>query len=65
MHGEGNKEAAETYNEKTREFIEEGRVEKVVDQAEPKTTAEKNEIERAEKKSAERAVETERKQSTD
>lgn len=63
MHGEGNKEAAKVYNEKTREFVEEGRVKDAMDRAEPETTAEKVDIEQAEKAGANRAAETEPKNS--
>lgn len=53
--GEGNREAARIYNEKTRDFIDKGNVEKAIDQAAPNSADEARQMKQAEKAGKERA----------
>lgn len=48
VHGEGNYEAAKTYNDATKKFVESGRVEQAARDAAPKTAAEATEMKQAE-----------------
>ncbi len=49
MQGEGNRDAAREYNESQREFVESGEVERAARDAEPKSEADRAEMEKAER----------------
>jgi hypothetical protein len=49
MQGEGNKDAAREYNESQRDFVESGDVERAARDAEPRSEADRAEMERAER----------------
>ncbi|MEZ5739004.1 MAG: hypothetical protein R3E68_05745 [Burkholderiaceae bacterium] len=53
--GEGNREAARIYNEKTREFIDKGNVEKAIDEAAPRSDEEARRMKEAEQAGKQRA----------
>ena len=47
-HGEGNYEATRDYNERTKDFIESGKVDEAAQKAKPKSQQEAREMEKAE-----------------
>ena len=49
MQGEGNKDAGREYNESQRDFVESGKVERAVRDSEPRSEAERREMEQAER----------------
>lgn len=53
--GEGNREAAEEYNQATKDFVENGKVEKNMDQHMNLSEEERKEIQDAEEKGKEKA----------
>ncbi len=55
--GEGDREAAKRYNERTRRFVESGRVDKAARAAREMTAEEREEAERAERAGKRRAKE--------
>lgn len=55
MQGEGNKDAARRYNEQTREFIEEGKVDEAAEQAQPRNEAEAKAMRDAERAGKDKA----------
>ena len=48
-HGEGNYKATREYNERTRKFVESGRVDESAHEAEPKNADEARELKQAER----------------
>ncbi|HET7201927.1 MAG TPA: hypothetical protein VFI92_01035 [Steroidobacteraceae bacterium] len=50
MQGEGNRDAAREYNESQRDFVESGEVDRAAREAEPRSEAERAEMEEAERK---------------
>lgn len=55
--GEGNREAAQNYNEQTQQFIADGKVPEAADNAQPESEKERKAMEKAEKEGAARAKE--------
>ena len=56
-HGEGNYKASRQYNDKTKAFVESGKVEQAAGDAAPRDDAEARELERAEAEGKRRAKE--------
>jgi hypothetical protein len=56
-YGEGNYKASREYNEKTKEFVESGKVDDAAREAAPQDDAEARELERAEREGKRRAKE--------
>ena len=54
-HGEGNYKASREYNEKTKQFVESGKVDKAARDAAPQDDAEASQLERAEAEGRRRA----------
>jgi hypothetical protein len=57
IQGEGDHESARRYNEKTKEFVEDGKVGPAADKAKPTSAGEAADLERAEQAGRERAKE--------
>ena len=55
MQGEGNTDAARRYNERTREFIEEGKVDEAAEKASPQTKDEARSMREAEEAGKDKA----------
>ena len=49
MQGEGNRDAAREYNEAQRDFVQSGQVDEAAREAEPRSEAERKELEQAER----------------
>jgi hypothetical protein len=47
-HGEGNYKASKDYNDRTKEFVESGKVDEAADKAKPKNQQEAREMQQAE-----------------
>ena len=57
VEGEGSYSASKDYNERTRKFMEQGKVEDAARKAQPKSEGEKNEMQKAERIGKEHAKE--------
>ena len=55
VEGEGSYSGTKDYNQRTKKFIDSGKVDKAAHDAEPKTEEEKREMEKAEREGKQRA----------